>query len=163
MDGIGKNLCRNRDHPEHRHTNGEVPSGECDAQVAGVEQDRSGSQGVVIWLVILRHQCSEARMMTTPLMGRRGQCKPRLPKRYRVAVLFCRGNHGRFFNRIGRKLPIDMNTDIFSDKKKSHSSEWLFSESWSGKRDSYLVSDPLKYKGLFSCRGRKRLDSGLVF
>lgn len=31
--------------------------------------------------------------------------------------------------------------------KKSHSSEWLFSESWSGKRDSHLVSDPLNFKG----------------
>ncbi|MDO7896236.1 hypothetical protein [Pseudomonas citrulli] len=31
--------------------------------------------------------------------------------------------------------------------KKSHSSEWLFSGSWSGKRDSYLVSDSLKSKG----------------
>ncbi|SFT28215.1 hypothetical protein SAMN03159306_05366, partial [Pseudomonas sp. NFACC48-1] len=31
--------------------------------------------------------------------------------------------------------------------KKSHSSEWLFFESWSGKRDSYLASDSLKSKG----------------
>lgn len=31
--------------------------------------------------------------------------------------------------------------------KKSHSFEWLFLNAWSGKRDTYLVSDSLKFKG----------------
>lgn len=34
-----------------------------------------------------------------------------------------------------------------SQAKKSHSLEWLFLCVWSGKRDSNLVSYPLKYKG----------------
>jgi len=51
-----------------------------------------------------------------------------------------------FFNRIGRKLPVDMNTDIFSGTKKTTHLSGFFCESWSGKRDSYLVSDSLKSK-----------------
>jgi hypothetical protein len=48
-----------------------------------------------------------------------------------------------------------MNTDIFSGTKKATHLSGFF-KSWSGKRDSYLVSYPLKSKGfIFLPKQRK--------